>query len=130
MHMAASSFSCYRMRIEQRRELKSMKEARNSVRGCQPNDQERDDPWAKSGLAAHKEQCDATINWEDVEILSKIKCKSKKQLPYKLDYMESLNIKLHKTGPGNGFNEDEGRRFFTKQWDPLLADLRKKMELE
>ena len=86
--------------------------------------------WAKSGLAAHKEQCDATINWEDVEILSKIKCKSKKQLPYKLDYMESLNIKLHKTGPGNGFNEDEGRRFFTKQWDPLLADLRKKMELE
>ena len=41
-----------------------------------------------------------------------------------------LNIKLHKTGPGNGFNEDEGRRFFTKQWDPLLPDLRKKMELE
>ena len=46
MHMAASSFSCYRMRIEQRRELKSMKEARNSVRGCQPNDQERDEPWS------------------------------------------------------------------------------------
>ena len=64
------------------------------------------------------------------EVLSKIRCRSKKQLPYKLDYMESLNIKLHNTGPGKGFNEDEGRRFFTKQWDPLLADLRKKMELE
>ena len=69
------------------------------------------------------------INWDDVEIISKIKCKSRKQLPYKLDVMESLNIKLHKTGPGQGFNEDEGRRLYTKQWDPLIADLRKKMEL-
>ena len=41
--------------------------------------------------------------------------------------MESLMIKLHRTGPGRGFNEDEGRRVKTKQWDPRLIKLRKKM---
>ena len=44
--------------------------------------------------------------------------------------MESLMIKLHQTGPGKGFNEDEGRRIYTKQWDPLLAHLRKKKGLD
>ena len=85
--------------------------------------------WSKSGLAAHKENCDATIDWEEVEVLAKIHSCSKKQVSYKLDYMESFCIKLHQTGPGKGFNEDEGRRVFTKQWDPLLAQLRQKMNL-
>ena len=84
----------------------------------------------KSGLAAHCENCDGQIDWENVEILSQVRTKSKRQLPIKLDYMESFNIKLHNTGPGKGFNEDEGRRVFTKQWDPLLAELRKKRNLE
>ena len=44
--------------------------------------------------------------------------------------MESLMIKLHRTGPGNGFNDDEGRRVWTKQWDPLLIQLRKQMGLD
>ena len=86
--------------------------------------------WAKSGLAAHKENCNAPIDWENVEILSHVHTKSKRQLPIRLDIMESLNIKLHNTGPGKGFNEDEGHRVFTKQWDPLLAELRKKKKLE
>ena len=40
---------------------------------------------------------------------------------YKLENIESwkLNIYLHNTGLWKGFNEDEGRRFFSKQWDPL-----------
>ena len=41
--------------------------------------------------------------------------------------MEALMIKLHQTGPGSGFNDDEGRRVHTKQWDPLLIELRKKL---
>ena len=85
--------------------------------------------WQKSGLAAHKENCNAEIDWENVEILAKINSKSNKQASVKLDYMESLCIKLHKTGPGHGFNEDEGRRVYTKQWDPLLAQLRSKWNL-
>ena len=52
---------------------------------------------------------------------------STRALNAKLDYMESLMIKLHQTGPGNGFNEDEGRRVYTKQWDPLLIHLRQRM---
>ena len=49
---------------------------------------------------------------------------TKRQADFKLDYMESLMIKLHKTGPGNRFNEDKGRSIYTKQWNPLLIQLR------
>ena len=80
-------------------------------------------------VSYNKENCDATIDWEEVEVLAKIHSRSKKQASYKLDYMESFCIKLHQTGLGKGFNEDEGRRVFTKQWDPLLAQLRQKMNL-
>ena len=86
--------------------------------------------WSKSGLAAHKENCDAEVDWENVQTLAQINSRSKKQTAVKLDYMESFCIKLHKTGPGKGFNEDEGRRVYTKQWDPLLAQIRQKMDLE
>ena len=86
--------------------------------------------WTKSGLAAHKETCKEEINWEeDVEIIAKINSRSKRQASMKLDYMESLCIKLHRTGPGHGFNEDEGRRIYTKQWDPVLNELRKRENL-
>ena len=51
--------------------------------------------WSKSELAAHRENCDATINWEKVEVLAKINSRSKKQASFKLDYMESYCIKLH-----------------------------------
>ena len=54
----------------------------------------------------------------------------KRQPDFKFDYMKSLMIKLHRTGPRRGFNEDEGRRVKTKQWDPLLIKLRKKMGLD
>ena len=84
--------------------------------------------WDSSGIAAHKEHCqNGNVNFEDPEILARINAKSKKQADFKLDVMESLMIKLHQTGPGNGFNEDEGRRVRTKQWDPLLIHLRQKM---
>ena len=86
--------------------------------------------WTKSGLAAHCENCNGEIDWENVEILAQVRTKSKRMLPIKLDLMEAFHIKLHNTGPGHGFNEDEGRRVYTKQWDPVLAELRKKMELE
>ena len=86
-------------------------------------------PKAKSGLASHKEHCDTDMDWDDVEVLAKTNSRSKKQAALKLDYMESLCIKLHRTGPGYGFNEDEGRRFYTKQWDPILNKLRQKMGL-
>ena len=36
-------------------------------------------------------------------------------------------IKLHQTGPGSGFNEYKVSRVRTKQWDPLLIQLRKKL---
>ena len=39
-------------------------------------------------------------------------------------------IKPHRTGPGNGFNEDEGRCVRTKQWDPLLIHLREKLGID
>ena len=87
--------------------------------------------WNLSGIAAHKENCpNGNINFNEPEILAKIQAKSKRQADFKLDYMESLMIKLHQTGPGHGFNEDEGRRVRTKQWDPLLIKLRKTMGLE
>ena len=86
--------------------------------------------WTKSGLAAHKENCNSDIDFENVEILARINSRNKQQTSYKLDYMESFCIKLHRTGPGNGFNEDEGRRVFTKQWDPIINQLRKKWKLE
>ena len=81
-----------------------------------------------SGIAAHKEQCkDGNVNFEEPSILATINARSKKQADFKLDHMESLMIKLHQTGPGSGFNEDEGRRVRTKQWDPLLIHLRQKL---
>ena len=84
--------------------------------------------WDQSGIAAHKENCpQGNINFDEPEILATIKAKSKRQADFKLDYMESLMIKLHRTGPSQGFNEDEGRRMRTKQWDPLLVHLRRKM---
>ena len=87
--------------------------------------------WNLSGIAAHKENCaTGKVNFDEPEILATIQAKSKRQADYKLDFMESLMIKLHRTGPGNGFNEDEGRRVRTKQWDPLLIQLRRKMGLD
>ena len=84
--------------------------------------------WSLSGIAAHKENCpEGNVNFNEPEILAKIQAKSKRQADFKLDYMESLMIKLHQTGPGHGFNEDEGRRVRTKQWDPLLIHLRQKL---
>ena len=83
--------------------------------------------WNSSGIAAHKETCqEGSVNFDDPTILARINAKSKRQADFKLDYMESLMIKLHQTGPGSGFNEDEGRRVRTKQWDPLLIRLRNK----
>ena len=91
----------------------------------------RHQEWSLSGIAAHKEHCpNGNVNFDSPKILAKIQAKSKKQADYKLDYMESLMIKLHQTGPGKGFNEDEGRRVYTKQWDPLLAQLRKMKGLD
>ena len=84
--------------------------------------------WDKSGIAAHKENCpNGNVNFDNPTILAKFNARSKRQADLKLDYMESSMIKLHQTGPGKGFNEDEGRRVYTKQWDPLLIQLRKKM---
>ena len=84
--------------------------------------------WEKSGIAAHKENCpNGNVNLDNPTILATINARSKRQADMKLDYMESFMIKLHQTGPGKGFNEDEGRRVYTKQWDPLLIQLRKKM---
>ena len=84
--------------------------------------------WDKSGIAVHKENCpNGNVNFDNPTVLAKINAKSKRQADLKLDYMESFMIKLHQTGPGKGFNEDEGRRVYTKQWDPLLIQLRKKM---
>ena len=81
--------------------------------------------WNLSGIAAHEENCpDGVVNFDQPSILAKINAKSKRQADFKLDYMELLMIKLHQTGPGTGFNEDEGRRVRTKQWDPLLIRLR------
>ena len=81
-------------------------------------------------IAGLKEHCnDGNVNFEDPTILATINARSKKQADFKLDHMEALMIKLHQTGPGSGFNEDEGRRVRTKQWDPLLIQLRKKLNL-
>ena len=86
--------------------------------------------WHMSGIAAHKEHCkEGTVNFDDPTILATINARSKRQADFKLDHMEALMIKLHQTGPGSGFNEDEGRRVRTKQWDPLLIHLRKKLNL-
>ena len=67
-----------------------------------------------------KKKRHTTINWSPVK---------EPLRGMNLDYMESLCIKLHRTGPGHGFNEDEGRRVYTKQWDPVLNELRKKERL-
>ena len=104
----------------------SLHSTTKSIKGFQ--DYIRRQQWHLSGIAAHKENCpNGNINFEEPEILAKINAKSKKQADFKLDFMESLMIKLHRTGPGNGFNEDEGRRVRTRQWDPLLIHLRKKL---
>ena len=85
--------------------------------------------WHLSGIAAHKENCpNGNVNFDEPTVLARINARTKKQADYKLDFMESLMIKLHQTGPNHGFNEDEGRRVHTKQWDPLLSRLRKNLK--
>ena len=81
-----------------------------------------------SRIAAHKEHCkEGSVNFDDPTILAIINAHSKKQADFKLDHMEALMIKLHQTGPGSGFNEYKVSRVRTKQWDPLLIQLRKKL---
>ena len=91
----------------------------------------RREEWHMSGIAAHKEHCkEGSVDFDNPEILATINARFKKQADFKLDHMEALMIKLHQTGPGSGFNEDEGRRVRTKQWDPLLIQLRKKLKID
>ena len=80
--------------------------------------------WHLSGIAAHKENCpNGNVNFDEPTILARINARTKKQADYKLDFMESLMIKLHQTGPNQRFNEDEDCCVHTKQWDPLLCRL-------
>ena len=90
--------------------------------------------WSMSGIAAHKEHCkEGNINFDNptilATILATINARLNRQADFKLDHMEALMIKLHQTGPGSGFNEDEGRRVRTRQWDLLLIQLRKQLQL-
>ena len=86
--------------------------------------------WSMPGIAALKEHCkERNVNFDNPTILATINARSKRQADFKLDHMEALMIKLHQTGPGSGFNEDEGRRVRTRQWDPLLIQLRKQLQL-
>ena len=83
-----------------------------------------------SGIAAHKKHCkEGNVNFDNPILLATINARSKRQADFKLDHMEALMIKLHQTGPGSGLNEDEGRRVRTRQWDPLVIQLRKKLQL-
>ena len=80
--------------------------------------------WSMSGIAAHKKHCkEGNVNFDNPILLATINA------DFKLDHMEALMIKLHQTGPGSGLNEDEGRRVRTRQWDPLVIQLRKKLQL-
>ena len=78
---------------------------------------------ATFGIKFGNQMWNGDINFDNPTVLATINARSKRQADLKLDYMESFMIKLPKTG----FNADEGRRVSTKQWDPRLIQLRKKM---
>ena len=64
--------------------------------------------WQHSGIAQHKEKCNATVNWEPT-VIKNYTNKNKNELTYDLKVREALEIRLHNCGPGTGLNEDHRR---------------------
>ena len=76
--------------------------------------------WSHSGLTAHKEECDATIDWENPTVLATLQNKNIRTLNFDLKVREALEIAHHDCGPGKGLNEDMGSYVKTDVWRPVL----------
>jgi hypothetical protein len=81
----------------------------------------------KSWIALHKKECNKNVNWNDPQILAMIQGKTLYQTKMLLDIRKAMEIRLHKTGPGSGFNLDFRNRVKTRLWDPLFLKYRQKM---
>ena len=76
--------------------------------------------WSHSGLTQHKQNCDAPIDWENPEILSRAFNKNKDRLKYDLRVEEALWIRRSDCGPNRGLNEDWGAHAKTQSWMPVF----------
>ena len=80
--------------------------------------------WSLSGLAQHRQECHAPIDWTP-EVLSCVNTKGMKpqQLSHHLKVEEALWIRRLNCGPGRGLNEDYGSYVRTDAWKPILKEL-------
>ena len=78
--------------------------------------------WQHSGIAQHKETCDATVDWAPT-VIKNYTNKNKNKLTYDLKIREALEIRRHNCGPGNGLNEDFGAYVRTTQWNPVFHQM-------
>ena len=76
--------------------------------------------WQHSGLTAHREHCNAPIDWENPRILATMQSKNQKSLDFDLQIREALEIMRHDCGPGKGLNEDNGNYVKTDIWRPVF----------
>ena len=73
--------------------------------------------------AAHKQFCDAPIDWENPTILTTMHHKNKKVLDFDLQIREALEIMRHDCGPCKGLNEDNGNYVKTDIWRPVFETI-------
>ena len=64
--------------------------------------------WSHSGITAHKEHCDAPIDWDNPDVLVTMQNRNKRALQYDLRVTEALEIRRNNCGLGKGLNEDMG----------------------
>ena len=90
-----------------------------STRGKEHHQATQKGNWSHSGIAQHKENCDAPVEWQP-EVVKNMSNKNKKRLAYNLKVREALEIRRHNCGPGSGLNEDFGTYVCTTQWNPVF----------
>ena len=76
-----------------------------------------------SGIALHKQFCDAPVDWDNPVVLDTLSGKNKASLQYDLRLRESLHIAKENSGPGIGLNEDWGGYLYTRVWHPLFEKM-------
>ena len=79
--------------------------------------------WGHSGITAHKQHCDAPIDWDNPKILASFQNRNKRALDYDLQIREALEIQRQDCGPGKGLNEDNENFFKTDIWRPVFSTM-------
>ena len=93
-----------------------------AIRGKEHQQAAQKGNWAHSGIAQHKEHCNADVDWKP-EVIKNMSNKNKKRLTYNLKVREALEIRRNNCGPGSGLNEDFGAYVRTTQWNPVFHQM-------